>query len=169
MTINKATFTMKLINTIILIAIAFILASCTTNEKTIVRGTPGTIIYHPNGDRLGAIDGSGQVQVQISSNDYCAFLFTQQPNSNEKYAMPLDTRYKNRHDLTWALVTMFPTVFVGYTIYISRYMQQSHIYKYALQPEHSANLPANMLTQVRDPQPRKVFTPAAAADSVAAP
>ena len=159
---------MKLINLVLLTTLGLMLASCKTNEKTIVRGTPGTIIYHPNGDRLGTIDGSGQVKVKIPSDDFCAFFLTQQPYSNEKYAMPLDTRYKNRHDLTWALVTAVPTFYIGECVFLYRGMQKSHTYKYALQPEHSANLPANMLTQVRDPQPRKVLTPAAAADSVAA-
>lgn len=81
---------------VIFIIILGFLPSCSTSEKFYVNGTPGTIIYNPSKVAIGEVDANGKAKIEISSDNYYAYLFTYDEQSDIWVPFALETK-ENKH------------------------------------------------------------------------
>lgn len=100
----------------------FAITSCSTAQKFVVTGTPGTEIYDANYDRTATIGDDGQVELQVSADFQAGFLFSKSPDSNLLIPFALDYEYnpyKQRNMIYGATVyslLSLPIVFDGLTL-----------------------------------------------------
>ena len=77
------------------VAVIFLMASCTTSQTITIKGTPGTNIYTPSNNLLGSIDQKGEIKVKLESDNYYAFLLSQKQGSQELVPFALDYKSCN--------------------------------------------------------------------------
>lgn len=96
MTTNKHKRFMKRIYLPFCIAvICCMLCACSTNQKVIVSGTPGTTIYTPSMKKLGTIGNEGKAQISVTKENYTPFLLSQQNGSDHLVPFALDFERKS--------------------------------------------------------------------------
>lgn len=78
-----------------LIFVCYFLSSCTTSQKIVVKGTPGTEIYSPAMERLAIVESNGRTKIKLSSDGYYAYLMSHQPNTNQFVPFALDYEHKS--------------------------------------------------------------------------
>lgn len=83
----------NLITKITASVLAAALIGCSSTQKFMVNGNPGTHIYEPYGEHIATIADNGTAQVKIKGKKYHSFLLAQEPGSDLKVPFALD--YKN--------------------------------------------------------------------------
>lgn len=77
------------------------ISACSTTQKLTVSGIPGTEIYSTeDGKCLGTISETGTARIELSDDNYYAFLLSKSPGSNEYIPFALDYR-TNKHSGTY--------------------------------------------------------------------
>ena len=77
-----------------MIFICYFLSSCTTSQKIVVNGTPGTEIYSPTMEKLATIESNGKTKIKLSSDGYYAYLMSHQPSTWQFVPFALDYKHK---------------------------------------------------------------------------
>ncbi len=147
----------KLLSTMLLVTVLSV--SCTTTEKFIVHATPGTEIYAPYmTDRpLGVVPQSGELKVEISSDMYCAFMLSKEPNSKLMVPFGLSTKGTSNFSEDGAIAMGWllpPIIGACYGIPMSmRASQVSYEYQFTYEKQHYAI--QNVQTSLLYPDPPK--------------
>lgn len=61
----------------------FLITSCSTSKKVIIRGVPGTTIHHSNLEKIGVIGADGTVKLKLDAED--KFYLSKPSNSDNGY------------------------------------------------------------------------------------
>lgn len=80
---------------ILLAILCSMITACSTMQSITINGTPGTEIYSPDKKKLATINQSGQANINISSDDYYAFLLSRQQDSEQYVPFALDYNFKS--------------------------------------------------------------------------
>ena len=147
---------MKTYRLLFILLTSVFICSCKCSMKMIVSGNPGTEIYKPNGEKLATISSNGQAKVKLECMRYYGYLISKDSNTGKSIPFALDWKKCNRHDMTWAIVTAVPTIYVGEFVYLSRGNQMAHMYKYKYLPEQRTNEDLQTSNLI-SPQPVKVL------------
>lgn len=147
---------MKTCKILFFLITCMLISSCQCSMKMTVSGNPGTEIYKPNGEKVATLSNDGKAKVKLECMRYYGYLVSKDPYTGKTIPFALDWKKCNRHDVTWALVTAVPTIFVGEFVFLSRSNQMAHEYKYKYLPEQRTNEDLQT-SDLISPQPVKVL------------
>ena len=80
---------------ILFVILCCALVSCTTTQMVAISGTPGTVIYSPTKQRLTTIGNDGKAYVNLSSEEYYAYLFSREQDSDKYVPFAIDYKFKS--------------------------------------------------------------------------
>ena len=86
----------SVIKFIIFVMLVFVVSSCTTTQKFMVEGTPGTKIYTPFGTCVGTIQNSGKTKIELPSDGYYAYMLSKDEKSDLFIPFALDYKKCSR-------------------------------------------------------------------------
>lgn len=98
---------------ILLAILCSMITACSTMQSITINGTPGTEIYSPDKKKLATINQSGQANVNISSDDYYAFLLSRQQDSEQYVPFALDYNFKSSAQTEALTYTGMTLAFAG--------------------------------------------------------
>lgn len=118
----------KYISHIIILSICFSIASCSTKQKVIIYGNPGTGIYNSNYKKLGTIQENGKIKIKINTVDYFPYLLSRDNSSRDFIPFAIDYKYKNYDTQHVIGACLIPTG-IGALLLIGN-MNDNHQYSY---------------------------------------